>query len=85
MIRFAPKTNQNSFADHIESEEFIFLFIGKKLLRNREWRIEQKKWKESFLTALATAIKKDSIMSIKNTLMNWKSTRQLWRQQLNKI
>ena len=42
------------------------MFKEKELFKEKgEWRIEQKKKKEGFLTALAMAIEKDTTMSIR--------------------
>ena len=43
-----------------------------------------KKRKEGILTALTTVFKKDPTTLIRKHT-NWKSTRKLWGQQLNKI
>ena len=79
------KASQSFFVSRIQSKEKKF--TEKELFKEkREWRIEQKQ-KESFLTALATAIKKEPTASIRkhaNELkVSEKTVRTAIKQDLN--
>ena len=58
MICLTSKPSQRLFVYCIKSKENFFK-------EKEKWRIEPKKQKESFLTALAIVIKKDPTMSIR--------------------
>ena len=60
MICFMPKLSQSFFVYRIQSKKKCFFF--KKRVNGGL----NKKWKEGFLTALDTAIKKGPIISIRN-------------------
>ena len=60
-------------------------FTEKELLKEKEESMIEQKTKEGFLTALATAIKKDPTTSIRKHANELKSMRKLWGQQFNKI
>ena len=63
MFYLTPKPSQSFFVCRIQSKEKYFTEKKRLFKEKREWRIEQKR-KESFLTALAAAIKKDPTTSI---------------------
>ena len=59
-----PKLDQSFFVYCIQSKEKFFLQKKSFLKKSMNEGLNQK-WKKTFLTALATVIKKDSIMSIR--------------------
>ena len=61
-------------------------FLSKKsFLRKRASEGLNKKRKKGFITALATATKKDSQRQKESPLMNWKFMKKLWRQHSKNI
>ena len=63
IICLQQKPSQSFLIYRIQSKN---IFTEKELFKEKwEWRTEQKKWKEGFFTALATAIKKEPIISIR--------------------
>ena len=63
MICLTLKPRQSFFVYHIQSKELFF--TEKNILSKRQWRIEQKKQKEDFLTVIPKGIKKDPTASIR--------------------
>ena len=76
MICLTPKPSQTFFVYRIQSKEIIFTEKGWV----KDWR---KKWKESFLIALATAIKKDPTTSMRKHANKLKVQEKIIKQNLS--
>ena len=85
MICLTPKPSQSFFAYYRQSKKKIF--TEKELFKEKRVEDQTKKQKEAFLTALATAIKKELITSIRkhaNELkVNEKTVRTAIKQDLS--
>ena len=80
MICLALKSSQSFFVNRIQGKEKTF-FSEKELFKEKwEWRIEQTTNRRLFSCFRYSDLKRPH-----STLMNWKSARKLWGQQLNKI